>query len=151
MGAELVSVRGVTKVLERLSDHIQTCYTRAAQAEGRAAEADGPQKFHDLNLAKWWAHLARSYQFAEDLERFLVELDSEAETRRSREKKQGVWMRVATAPYDRDLRLAVIDADGVAHALVFPCRRILAGWVRSQTKERVHIDPTHWQEWSEDV
>src|SRR5262249_36522194 len=32
------------------------------------------------------------------------------------------WQPVATAPFDRDLELAVIDYDG-PHALVFPCRR----------------------------
>jgi len=137
-------------VLERLGDHIRNCDERAAQAEERAAQADEPQKSRQLDLAKWWAHLARSYEFAESLERFLTELDGEAEFRRDREKKQAQWMRIATAPYDRDLRLAVLDADGVAHQLVFPCRRVLGGWVKSQTKERIHIDPTHWQEWSED-
>ena len=34
------------------------------------------------------------------------------------------WQRIATAPFDRDLELAVIGYDGV-HALAFPCRRIL--------------------------
>lgn len=64
-------------------------------------------------------------------------------------EKQQVWQQVATAPDDRDLRLAVLDADGEAHALIFPCRRVLGGWIKAQTKERLSIDPTHWQEWSE--
>jgi hypothetical protein len=34
------------------------------------------------------------------------------------------WHTIATAPFDRDLELAVIGYDGT-HALVFPCRRIL--------------------------
>lgn len=136
-------------MLERLSDHIQACYERSAQAHERAAGAVEPFKSRELNLSKWWAHLARSYEFASSLERFLLEADSDAEMRRDRETKQAFWERVATAPYDRDLRLAVFDEQGVAHALVFPCRRILGGWIKSQSKERVYIDPTHWQEWSE--
>jgi len=134
-------------VLERLSDHIRSCYERAEQAERRAAEADEPQKSQDLQLAKWWAHLARSYEFVEGLEGFLLETDDEAKRRATTK----AWTPIATAPFDRDLRLALLDADGVAHALVFPCRRVLGGWVKAQSKERLSVDPSHWQEWSEDL
>lgn len=57
-----------------------------------------------------------------------------------------MWQPIPSAPFNRDLELAVIDADGT-HALVFPCRRILGGWVKAQTRERLDIDPTHWREW----
>ncbi|HTV35267.1 MAG TPA: hypothetical protein VMF12_02460 [Xanthobacteraceae bacterium] len=134
-------------MLEQLSNHIRFCNQRAAGAEQRAAQADEPEKSHYLNLAKWWAHLARSYESAGNLERFLM--DSDEFARHEREKRQAVWKPVATAPYDRDLRLAVLDARGEAHALVFPCRRVLGGWIKAQTKERLSIDPSHWQEWSE--
>ncbi len=136
-------------MLEQLSEHIRFCYERSSQIDARAAQTVGPLKSYDLILARWWAHLARSYEYAESVERFLLDADSDAETRRAW-KQQAVWTRVAVAPYDRDLRLAVLDADGVAHALVFACRRVLGGWVKSYTKERVDIDPTHWQEWSDD-
>jgi hypothetical protein len=60
------------------------------------------------------------------------------------------WQSVATAPFDRDLELAVIDRDD-PHALVFPCRRVLSGrmsgWIRSGTQERIEVHPTHWREW----
>lgn len=36
------------------------------------------------------------------------------------------WQPIKTAPFDRELELAVIDAEGT-HALVFPSRRILGG------------------------
>ena len=36
------------------------------------------------------------------------------------------WQPIATVPFDRDLELAVIDADE-SHALVFPCRRTTDG------------------------
>ncbi len=57
------------------------------------------------------------------------------------------WQPIATAPFGRDLELAVIDDDGV-HALVFPCRRSLAGWIRANVRERVDVSPTHWREWN---
>ena len=57
-----------------------------------------------------------------------------------------MWQHVSTAPFDRDLELAVIDDDG-PHALVFPCRRIHSGWMKVETKERLDVRPTHWREW----
>jgi hypothetical protein len=56
------------------------------------------------------------------------------------------WQTIATAPFDRDLELAVIDIDG-AHALVFPCRRVLIGWVKATSSSPVNVHPTHWREW----
>ena len=55
-----------------------------------------------------------------------------------------MWQQVSTAPFDCDLELAVIDDDG-PHALVFPCRRILNGWMKAETKERLDVRPTHWR------
>jgi hypothetical protein len=55
------------------------------------------------------------------------------------------WKLISSAPFDRDLELAVIY-DGV-HALVFPCRRILGGWIDADTKERIDVDPSHWRQW----
>jgi hypothetical protein len=57
-----------------------------------------------------------------------------------------VWQPIASAPFDRDLELAVMERDG-PHTLVFPCRRVVGGWVKSQTKEQVDVRPTHWREW----
>lgn len=57
-----------------------------------------------------------------------------------------MWQPISNAPFDRDLELAVIDKDG-PHALVFPCRRVLTGWTKSATKERVDVSPTHWRTW----
>jgi hypothetical protein len=59
-----------------------------------------------------------------------------------------MWNSIATAPFDRDLELAVIDADG-AHALVFACRRTADGWMNTRTRERVDVWPTHWRPWDE--
>jgi len=57
-----------------------------------------------------------------------------------------MWNPVSNAPFDQDLKLAVIDYDG-PHALVFPCRRVLGGWVDTQTHRRVDVRPTHWRPW----
>jgi hypothetical protein len=59
-----------------------------------------------------------------------------------------MWERISTAPFDRDLEIAVIDEDG-PHVLVFACRRIFDGWIKAGTKERVDVHPTHWREWGD--
>ena len=56
------------------------------------------------------------------------------------------WQSISTAPFDRDLQLAVINVGGI-HALVFPCRRVLHGWIKTGTNELVVVRPTHWREW----
>jgi hypothetical protein len=60
--------------------------------------------------------------------------------------KADSWQPISTAPFDRDLELAVIDRGGV-HVLVFPCRRILGGWVKSEKRQRIDVQPTHWRHW----
>ena len=60
-----------------------------------------------------------------------------------------VWEEISTAPYDRDLELAVIERDHL-HPLVFACRRTPGGWVKVTTHERVAIHPTHWRPWPSD-
>jgi hypothetical protein len=57
-----------------------------------------------------------------------------------------MWQDISTAPFDRDLELAVLDAEG-PHALVFACRRIVGGWMKAATRERIDVHPTHWREW----
>ena len=56
------------------------------------------------------------------------------------------WQPISTAPFDRDLELAVLSLDG-PHALVFPSRRILGGWVNAETTKLIDVRPTHWREW----
>jgi len=58
------------------------------------------------------------------------------------------WQRINTAPFDRDLELAVIDYDGV-HALAFACRRVLGSWIKAETTQRIEVQPTHWREWQD--
>jgi hypothetical protein len=57
-----------------------------------------------------------------------------------------VWERISTAPYDRELELAVIEGDRV-HRLIFACRRTASGWVNASSRERVAVSPTHWRPW----
>ena len=56
------------------------------------------------------------------------------------------WAPISTAPFDRELELAVLDKDG-AHALAFACRRVAGGWINAHTKHRIDVRPTHWREW----
>jgi len=57
-----------------------------------------------------------------------------------------MWNAASTAPFDRDIELAVMDEDGT-HALVFPCRRVEGGWIKSDSGDRLEISPTHWRPW----
>jgi hypothetical protein len=59
-----------------------------------------------------------------------------------------MWQPISTAPLDRDLELAVIDSSG-AHALIFPCRRGVDGWIAAASKKWIDVQPTHWRDWSE--
>ncbi len=59
-----------------------------------------------------------------------------------------MWQPIKTAPFDLDLELAVIDGQE-PHALVFPCRRILRGWIKTETKEKIEVMPTHWRPWKD--
>ena len=60
-----------------------------------------------------------------------------------------MWQSIFTAPFERDLQLAVINEDGTT-TLEFPCRRSISGWVDAETKQLMDIDPTHWREWSDE-
>jgi hypothetical protein len=58
------------------------------------------------------------------------------------------WQPIASASFDCELELAVIQQDE-PHALVFPCRRIPDGWIDARTPRRVDVTPTHWRKWVE--
>jgi hypothetical protein len=60
--------------------------------------------------------------------------------------QQSVWQSISTAPYDRDLEVAVIEGDHL-HPLVFACRRTTGGWVKVPNRERISVSPTHWRLW----
>ena len=57
------------------------------------------------------------------------------------------WTKIETAPFDRDLELAVIEANGDTYAVIFPCRRTPYGWAKSGTGHTVELHPTHWRNW----
>lgn len=56
------------------------------------------------------------------------------------------WQPISTAPFDRDLEVAVINYHGT-HALAFSVRRILGSWINAETKKRIEVHPTHWRGW----
>jgi hypothetical protein len=59
------------------------------------------------------------------------------------------WKPIDTAPFDRDLELAVIDSRGT-RLVAFACRRLTDNsWLDVETNKRVcYIRPTHWRDWS---
>jgi hypothetical protein len=63
-------------MLLRLSQHIAACFERAREADARAAKSGDPaQKTEYEAIARSWRNLARSYEFVESLERFLLDAD----------------------------------------------------------------------------
>lgn len=126
-------------MLNSLSSHIRLCLERAAEAKQCAEESSDPRVQRDCRqLEDGWNCLAQSFQFAERLERFLLK-DGATFVR---------WQPIDTAPFDRNLELAVIT-DGEPHALAFACRRILGGWCNANSKERLPLHPTHWRDWED--
>jgi hypothetical protein len=131
---------GECDVLHLMWDHISNCYARAADARRRSELTNDPERKADLLLMEQnWQELARSYELSEQLERTLL-------ARSEYEEKRKDWQRAAVAPFDRDLELATIGADGI-RSISFPCRRILTGWVDAATRQMVALNPTHWREW----
>ena len=60
-------------VLQKLADHIKGCLERAEQCREGAARASDPvvrSQLSDLELQ--WRHCAKSYEFIESLEHFLI-------------------------------------------------------------------------------
>jgi hypothetical protein len=61
-------------VLQRLSEHIANALDRAAAADRRAADAKDPElRLDNERMAQTWRLLARSFQFVESLEKFLID------------------------------------------------------------------------------
>lgn len=129
-------------MLQSVSDHVKHCLERAETAAARAKETDDPvRKSEFLNLEKSWTVLARSFEFAERLERFLLNYSTTGMLE---------WQPIAKAPFNRDLELAVFSGE-LPHALVFASRRVLGGWIDAETKARIDLHPTHWREWGNAV
>jgi hypothetical protein len=57
------------------------------------------------------------------------------------------WKPIVSAPWDRDVEIAVIDLNGEVHAQASPCRRTFDGWLSAETKKWVDVRPTHWRDW----
>jgi len=58
-----------------------------------------------------------------------------------------LWHPISTAPFDRDLELAIINSNGV-RTIACPCRRVLGGWIKADIKTYIDVCPTHWRDWS---
>ncbi|MGE0524059.1 MAG: hypothetical protein AB7O60_13580 [Variibacter sp.] len=56
------------------------------------------------------------------------------------------WQLIASAPFDCDLELAVIES-GEIHRLVIQCRRTPVGWADAISGRPVDVHPTHWRYW----
>jgi hypothetical protein len=131
-------------MLQKLSAQIAYCYQRASECRAKAADAANEaacQEYYELE--RRWLMLARSYELSERITDFSGEIQRRSNTGAA---LLG-WHAISTAPFDRDLELAVLNTEG-PHALVFPCRRILHGWVKAETRRIIDVRPTHWREWA---
>jgi hypothetical protein len=60
-------------MLQKLSQQIAECYERAADCKRRAEKTiDTARNTELLDFERTWTHLARSYEFVESLETFLL-------------------------------------------------------------------------------
>ena len=61
-------------MLQKLTEHIRGCYERAGECAKEAkTEQDEKLKENLLRLERSWTHLAKSYEFVESLEAFLLD------------------------------------------------------------------------------
>jgi hypothetical protein len=73
VGGERALAFGEGAMLQKLGDHIRICYERAAEAAADAkTAADKKQRDSLLKLEATWLHLAKSYEFVQRLEAFLM-------------------------------------------------------------------------------
>jgi hypothetical protein len=142
-------------LLENLTEEVRQCYEQAEECASQArATQDEKLRADYLRLAQGWLKLARSYELRQRLMLFTNEAARQnSDLNRNTlplaaKNKKMEWQPISTAPFDRDLELAVRDG-GELHVLVFPCRRILGGWIKAATKERICVGPTHWRHWSD--
>lgn len=74
-------------MLQKLSEQLQTCHERAADAKRRADEATDPALKADfLELENHWLFLARSYTFTESLDQFTAEISAREQRQAPRER-----------------------------------------------------------------
>jgi len=61
-------------MLQRLGDHISACLQRADECrQAAASETDERVRTQLLEMERQWRHVAKSYEFIESLERFLLD------------------------------------------------------------------------------
>jgi hypothetical protein len=133
-------------MLQKVSEEIAYCHRRASECRAKAeASVNDASRQEYFDLENRWLTLARSYELSERLTDFTREFERR---RRHRSADPLVWQPIITAPFDGDLELAVIDAGG-PHALVFPCRRVLRGWIKAGTMQPIDVRPTHWRPWTQ--
>jgi hypothetical protein len=101
-------------VLQKLGDHIANCHERADEADRRGSEqSDLEIKAESERMANAWRHLARSYEFVESLERFLLD---------GRTVKNALPLALPRCPRcSQDMRLLGIEAGDASEIFTFEC------------------------------
>ena len=101
-------------MLQKLGDHIANCFERADEADRRGSEtSDLETKAESERMANAWRHLARSYEFVESLERFLLD---------SRTAKNALQLALPRCPKcSHDMRLLGIEGGDASELFTFEC------------------------------
>jgi len=60
-------------------------------------------------------------------------------------KQSPAWQTIVTAPFDRDIEVAVLNERGYEVFALF-VRRTQAGWLANRIDDFLAIAPTHWRE-----
>jgi len=126
--------RNTLKLCPRNARYRRSILVEHDLAAAAAAEAEY-QANRQPNLAKGTTHRA-------------VDLDQDRRSVQAQTESMA-WQRIESAPFDRDIELAVLDEDGV-HAIAFACRRAADGWVSARSKRAIDVRPTHWRLWADE-
>src|SRR5215475_2198351 len=99
-------------MLERLSEQIQACHVRAADAKFRADTATDPAlKASFLDMEERWLALARSYAFTESLGHFQAAISDQLSKHKRTSRRR---LPVADGLFDRlPVAIYVCDPDGL--------------------------------------
>ena len=120
-------------MLQKLSEQLQTCHERAADAKRRADEATDPAlKTNFLEMENHWLFLARSYTFTESLEQFTVEMSARERSRSPRERLPVPGPLFNLLP----VAIYVCDPEGL---ILFYNRRAAELWGRSPKLEDLSL------------
>jgi hypothetical protein len=113
--------------MSRLLDDPTYCRERAAEMRNLARHYTNNSQSRDfaMTVAFHYERLAKRPDETHDST--AIDLHQAAPSGAGHTRNMD-WQPIVSAPYERDIELAVIDHDTEVHALAFPCHRTFGGW-----------------------